>query len=51
LAQASATLLPTGETMPKPVTTTLRRDKVISSDDGECSAKDFADYFLRFLLM
>ena len=27
-AQASATVLPTGETMPNPVMTTLRRDKI-----------------------
>ncbi len=28
LAQASATVLPTGEMMPNPVMTTLRRDKL-----------------------
>ncbi len=30
LFQVSATVLPTGETSPKPVTTTLRRDKAAS---------------------
>jgi hypothetical protein len=37
LAHASETVLPTGEMMPKPVTTTLRFDKVTPNTGDICS--------------
>jgi hypothetical protein len=47
LSQVSVTVLPTGEMIPRPVTTTLRRDKMDSWTGGESEAA----YFLRLLLM
>ena len=47
LAQASVTLLPTGEIMPNPVITTLRRDK-FAPEKGALGAENQA--FLAWLV-